>query len=147
MLKGIPQIITPEFIYALSAMGHGDSIVLADANFPAHRLANKNLVHLQGISIPTLLDAVLKLFPTDDLHDKSGYVMAVAEADLKKGVTTPIWNIYKDIFAKHKLAPYLGEIERYAFYEEASRSELIVLTGENTPYANIMLYKGCILDS
>ena len=34
-LKGIPDILSPELIYALAQMGHGDELVLADANFPA----------------------------------------------------------------------------------------------------------------
>ena len=34
-LKGIPQIISPELLYALAQMGHGDEIVLADSNFPS----------------------------------------------------------------------------------------------------------------
>jgi L-fucose mutarotase len=34
-LKGIPQIISPELLYAMSQMGHGDELVLADSNFPA----------------------------------------------------------------------------------------------------------------
>ena len=34
-LKGIPEILSPELIYALAQMGHGDELVLADANFPA----------------------------------------------------------------------------------------------------------------
>ncbi|HAH70890.1 MAG TPA: ribose ABC transporter, partial [Succinivibrionaceae bacterium] len=39
MLKGISPLITPELLYALSAMGHGDALVIADANFPAKRVA------------------------------------------------------------------------------------------------------------
>ena len=34
-LKGIPQIISPELLFALAQMGHGDELVLADSNFPA----------------------------------------------------------------------------------------------------------------
>ena len=35
LLKGIPRILSPDLLYTLSSMGHGDEIVLADANFPA----------------------------------------------------------------------------------------------------------------
>jgi len=35
MLKGISPIISPELLYTLHVMGHGDEIVLADAHFPA----------------------------------------------------------------------------------------------------------------
>ena len=34
-LKGIPKILSPDLLHAIASMGHGDEIVLADANFPA----------------------------------------------------------------------------------------------------------------
>lgn len=34
-LKGIPSIISPELLKILAEMGHGDVLVLADANFPS----------------------------------------------------------------------------------------------------------------
>ena len=35
MLKGISPLIPPELLKILAEMGHGDEIVLSDANFPA----------------------------------------------------------------------------------------------------------------
>lgn len=35
MLKNIPSILSPELLKILMEMGHGDEIVLGDANFPA----------------------------------------------------------------------------------------------------------------
>ena len=35
MLKGIDPILGPDLLRALAAMGHGDEVVIADANFPA----------------------------------------------------------------------------------------------------------------
>lgn len=40
MLKGIPSIIQPDLLKILSEMGHGDTIVLADAHFPAESLGD-----------------------------------------------------------------------------------------------------------
>nr|KAF6425167.1 hypothetical protein HJG59_009231 [Molossus molossus] len=34
VLKGVPALLSPELLFALARMGHGDSIVLADVNFP-----------------------------------------------------------------------------------------------------------------
>jgi len=39
MLKGIPKIISPEILKILCEMGHGDEIVISDANFPAASIA------------------------------------------------------------------------------------------------------------
>ena len=36
MLKGISPIISPELLKLIAEMGHGDELVLADANFPAN---------------------------------------------------------------------------------------------------------------
>ena len=37
MLIGIDPILGPDCLALLRAMGHGDEVVLADANFPAAR--------------------------------------------------------------------------------------------------------------
>ena len=35
MLRGIPACISPELLKVLHEMGHGDTIVIGDANFPS----------------------------------------------------------------------------------------------------------------
>ena len=39
MLINIDPILSPELLHALRSMGHGDKLVLADANFPSASLA------------------------------------------------------------------------------------------------------------
>ena len=39
ILKNIPRILSPELLSVLARMGHGDEIVLADANFPSASVA------------------------------------------------------------------------------------------------------------
>ena len=34
MLRSIPSLLSPDLLHALRAMGHGDEIIIADANFP-----------------------------------------------------------------------------------------------------------------
>ena len=51
MLINIDPILSPKLLSALCSMGHGDTLVLADANFPSSSLAKK-LVRLDGIDIP-----------------------------------------------------------------------------------------------
>ena len=41
MLKGIPPVISPDLMFTLMNMGHGDEIVLADGNFPADSHAQR----------------------------------------------------------------------------------------------------------
>ncbi|MBL4828727.1 MAG: hypothetical protein JKY55_02355 [Aliivibrio sp.] len=36
MLKNIDPPLNADLLYALQSMGHGDTIAIVDANFPAH---------------------------------------------------------------------------------------------------------------
>ena len=38
MLKGLSPLLSPDLLHVLASMGHGDEIVLADANFTAETL-------------------------------------------------------------------------------------------------------------
>lgn len=50
-------------------MGHGDELVLADANFPAHSVAAATpggILYADGNTMPEVLKAVLTLLPLDE---------------------------------------------------------------------------------
>ena len=59
---------------------------------------------------------------------------------------TPIWDTYKEIVKKEdeRGEKAFGEIERFAFYEEAKKAYAIIATGETAIYANVMLQKGVV---
>lgn len=58
MLKGIPQILSPELLMVLCEMGHGDRIVISDGNFPAESMGKDAIViRCDGHGVPELLDA------------------------------------------------------------------------------------------
>ena len=141
MLKGIPPVLSPELLKILMEMGHGDEIVLADANFPAASHAQR-LVRADGHSIPMLLDAILRLFPLDAYVDKPAALMQVVPGD---PVETPIWRTYREIVeAQAGLTDGFEEVERFAFYERSKQAYAIVATGETALYANLILKKGVI---
>lgn len=141
MLMGIPKIFSPELVKVLMEMGHGDEIVLADANFPAASHAQR-LIRCDGLDIPVLLDAVLQLFPLDQYVEKPAALMQVEPGDQ---VETPIWGTYQEIIEqKTGLSAPFANIERYDFYERARKSFAIVITGESALYANLILKKGVI---
>jgi L-fucose mutarotase len=144
MLKGISPILSPVLLKVLCEMGHGDTIVLADANFPAAQIGrNKAVVRCDGQGIPALLEAVLSLFPLDDYTDRPvARMCSETPCDAEKRVG----EAYADILMK---ADRRGEeavrcLERFAFYEEARRAYAIVATGERAPYANLILQKGVV---
>lgn len=144
MLKGIPPILSPELLKVLCEMGHSDRLVLADGNFPAESMGKDAIViRCDGHGVPELLDAILTVFPLDTYVEKPVNLMEVMKGDT---VETPIWDTYKDIVKKHdsRGARAVGNIERFAFYEEAKKAYAIIATGETALYANIMLQKGVV---
>ena len=146
MLKGIPSIISPELLKVLCEMGHGDTIVIADGNFPSESVGKDAIViRADGHGVPELLEAILKLFPLDTYVEKPVSLMQVVKGDNAK---TPIWDTYKKLVSevdpRGKAA--FDEIERQEFYEVAKKAYAIVATGETAIYANIMLKKGVVIN-
>lgn len=145
MLKGIPKKLSPELLKVLCEMGHADRIVISDGNFPAESVGkNAIVVRLDGHGVPEILDAILTVFPLDTYVEHPVNLMEVMKGD---PVETPIWDTYAEILEKHdkRGKDMMGYIERFAFYEEASKAYAIVTTGESALYANIMLQKGVVI--
>ena len=73
VLKGVPDVLSPELLHALASMGHGDKLVLADSNFPSASIchgeagASPRLVRADGHSIPRLLEALASLGQGDKI--------------------------------------------------------------------------------
>ena len=146
MLKGVPGILSPELLKVLCEMGHSDRLVIADGNFPAETMGRDAVViRMDGHGIPGILDAILQVFPLDTYVEKPVNLMEVMPGDT---VETPIWKTYEKITACHdeRGADAIGQIERFAFYEEAKKVYAIIATGETALYANIMLQKGVVVD-
>lgn len=146
MLKGIPSILSPELLKVLCEMGHSDRIVIADGNFPVEFMGkNAKVVRLDGHGVPEILDAILQVFPLDTYVEHPVNLMEVMPGD---PVKTPIWDEYKEIISRHdgRGRAVVGNIERFAFYEEAKTAYAIVATGEMAVYANVMLQKGVVTE-
>ena len=144
MLKGIPKIISPELLKVLCEMGHSDTIVIADGNFPAESMGkNAKVIRCDGHGGVELLDAILQLLPLDTYVEKPVSLMEVMAGD---PVETPIWDEYKAIISRYDSRgdKAVGNIERFAFYEEAKKAYAIIATSEPALYANIILQKGVI---
>ena len=145
MLKGIPEILSPELLKVLCEMGHSDRIVIADGNFPAESMGkNAVVIRMDGHGIPELLEAVLQVFPLDTYVEKPVNLMQVMPGDTVK---TSIWEEYRKIICAvdERGGQAIGEIERFKFYEEAKQAYAIIATGEKALYANVMLQKGVVV--
>ncbi len=141
MLKDIPDVISPELMYVLMEMGHGDEIVLADGNFPAANVAQR-LIRCDGHGVPEILEAVLKFFPLDIYVEQPVALMSVVPGDKTKPT---IWEDYRRIIkASGEKFSDFEFVERFAFYDRAHDAYTVVATSEKALYANIILKKGVI---
>ncbi|CAL8258462.1 unnamed protein product [Lota lota] len=145
VLKGIPSVLSPELLYALAQMGHGDELVLADVNFPVSSVCRHGPkeIRADGLGIPQLLEAILKLFPLDTYVSSPAAVMDLVEADEERGLKVPIWDNYSQTLHHLGQRP-LEKVERFAFYERAKTAFAVVATGECALYGNLILKKGVI---
>ena len=139
MLRGISPLISPALLKLLSEMGHGDEIVLGDANFPSENYGQR-CIRADGISAPDLLEAILPLFPLDTF-DSSNFVLM----EVGPGTARPvIWDRFDAILNRFEPEGKASFMERFAYYERAKKAYAIVATGEKAIYANIILKKGVI---
>ncbi|MEG1525617.1 MAG: RbsD/FucU domain-containing protein [Clostridia bacterium] len=147
MLLGVPKILSPELLKALCEMGHGDTILLADGNYPGASAAKRSgaiFIRADGHGVPELMEAILQLIPLDAYTDTPVMLMDVDVRD--KGMKIPIHQDYKNIVTKYDArgADAVGQLERYAFYDKADKVCCVVQTGEAAIYANVILQKGVI---
>jgi L-fucose mutarotase len=142
MLKNIPPVLSPDLLKIMREMGHGDVIVLADANYPAASGARR-LVRLDGAGVTELLDAMLRFFPLDRYVESPVSLMQPEPEDS----TPEIWREFEAVIRKRdeeKAFNGFRLIERMAFYEYAKEAFAIVQTGTTAHYANIALKKGVV---
>jgi L-fucose mutarotase len=141
MLKNLDPLLTPELLSILRAMGHGDEIVLADANYPAES-AGPEVTRLDGIEATRVLDAILSVMPLDDFVPDACWRMEVAGAP---DAEQPIFAEFREIIARREGPRFhLASLERFAFYARAREAFAIVATGERRLYGNIILKKGVV---
>jgi len=138
MLNNVDKLLTGDLLKVLCDMGHGDEIVIADANFPADTVA-KRVIRLSGIDGVRVAQAVLSVFPLDT-YSHPAFIMDLTKGDKAKGMPDPvIWSEYE------QLCGSLEKLERYEFYDRSKKAYCVVQTGEERLYGNLILVKGVVL--
>eukprot|EP00741_Cyanophora_paradoxa_P002046 tig00000545_g1982.t1 len=141
VLKRIPRVLSPEVLYLIARMGHGDELVLADANFPSET-CGKRLVRCEGCDVVTLLAAILELLPLDSYVECPAAVMEQVEDPTK---LAPVWADFQELLDRAEgRAVYMERLERFAFYERAKNAFGVIATSESNLYGNIILKKGVL---
>ncbi len=138
MLIGLDPLLTPDLLYALASMGHGDTIALVDANYPATR--GRRLVTLPGAGVTAILRAVLTVLPIDTFVAQPAVVMQVVD---EPETVPPVAAEMNGLLHAQGAGPAQA-IGRHAFYAAAEQAYAIVLTGERRFYGNIILTKGVV---
>ncbi len=145
MLNHIPKRLSPELVKTLMEMGHGDEILLADANYPA-KTNNARVIRADGLTVPDLLEDILALTPLDPYSEYQAVVQAVVPGD--KNVPTgepPIWADYRQKIGAAFPDYQIKSLERFEFYDHSKDCFAIVQTGETALYGNLILKKGVVI--
>jgi len=137
MLK--TTLLHPEILYALGSAGHGSKVLISDGNYPhttgSNPAAEKVYLNLAPgvLNVTEVLRVLVQAIPIEAVH-----VMQTAD-----GSEPPIWEDFRTLLPEQRLAP----LERFAFYHAASNSDvaLVIATGEQRIYANILLTIGVVM--
>lgn len=146
MLDKISKLLTGDMLKILCDMGHGDEIVIADANFPSATIG-KRVIYCPGADVTNVLDAIKDIFPLDVKYSEiAAFVMDLTDSDKASGMKTPTaWIDYENSLKSCYKDIELGKIERFAFYERAKEAYAVIQTGEERIYGNLLLKKGVVL--
>lgn len=134
MNKG--KCINPCILAAVSRLGHGDKILIADGNYPlASKTANAEKIWVSlSPGLPTVTDVL----------DALQSVINVEDATVMQPSTGPDPEIFTEF---HKMLPGidLNRLDRYEFYDECSKPSLrlAIATGEKRTFANLLITVGC----
>ncbi|MGI5917011.1 MAG: RbsD/FucU family protein [Anaerolineae bacterium] len=129
----------PQILAALATAGHGSQVLIADGNYPfstgANPAATRVYLNLTRGSAPSdeVLAVLAKVIPIEAAH-----VMMPAD-----GREAPIFEAFRKHLPEDVDLQYL---ERFAFYDAARGQDvaLVIATGEQRIYANILLTIGVI---
>ena len=138
MLK--TELIHPEILNVLARAGHGSRVLIADGNYPAmtgsHPLAARVYLNLSPgiVSATDVLRVLVAAIPIE------GAAVMIPES----GNEPEIFGEFRCLLPK-EIA--LKPLERAEFYAAArdSNTALVIATGEQRTFANILLTVGVVL--
>jgi L-fucose mutarotase len=146
MLKNLDNRLNAEVLYALRAMGHGDTLVIADTNFPSDSIARQTvlgeLLRMDNLTCAEAVEAVLSVLPLDTfVDDFAGRMEVVGAPDKIEPVQA---EVQAKINAAEGRVREMISIERFDFYDRAREAYAVIQTGERRFYGCFILRKGVI---
>jgi len=141
MLKRLPHNLAPELYTVLYEMGHGDELVIVDANFPA-RSNTARYYSNPSLNSVEMLNLITAYMPLDTFVPSPACLMSVVPGD---NYTPELWPYYEEILRRNEGREVpLTHLDRQAFYEQSRKAYAIISTGERLRYGNIILKKGIV---
>ncbi|WP_068114688.1 RbsD/FucU family protein [Tropicimonas marinistellae] len=141
MLIGINPNLSPDLLFILASMGHGDEIAIVDANFPGASCGQR-VVRLDGLTAPDVAEAILSIMPLDDFVKEPAHVMQVVGDST--AVPEAVAEFQRVIDTTADTPAPLASLERFDFYERSKSAFAVVQTGERRLYGNLILMKGVV---
>lgn len=146
MLKGLDNRLNAEVLFALRAMGHGDTLVLADTNFPSDSIARQtvlgDLLRMDNLTCAEAAEAILSVLPLDTfVVDFAGRMQVVGDPDRMEPVQEEVQAV---IDAAEGRPRAMVGIERFDFYDRAKKAYAVIQTGERRFYGCFIFRKGVI---
>ena len=142
MLLGIDPRMPPSLLDTLMRMGHGDEIVIADANFPSASIAATMPLEMTGFNAVEVAEMICALMPLDGFSEAAAYRMEIDGAPAEMG------DVHLEVCAVLEAAmpegARISSIERQAFYPRAAKAYAVVHSAEARPYGCFILRKGVI---
>lgn len=137
MLK--TPLLHPEILQSLASAGHGSQVLIADSNYPVrtHSNPDADLVFLNlapgKLGAIEVLEAIAGAIPIE----------AAAVMFPDDGVEPPIQAEFREVLSE---LPELERVERFAFYDRVRdwQTALVIATGEQRVYANVLLTIGVV---
>jgi L-fucose mutarotase len=146
MLKNLHPLLNADVLYALRAMGHGDELVLCDANFPADSVARQTVLgkvlRIDGVGTTEAARAILSVLPLDNAVEQPVRRMEIMG---EPATIPPVQQeLQHEVNQTEGRERPLGSIERFAFYEAAKKAYCVIATGERRFYGCFLLKKGVL---
>ena len=130
------KCINPYILAAVSRLGHGDKILIADGNYPlATKTGNAEKIWVSlSPGIPTVTDVLAAL--QSIINVEAAAVMQPSE-----GPDPEIFKEFESMLPELELQ----KLGRYEFYDECTVQplSLAIATGEKRTFANLLLTVGC----
>jgi L-fucose mutarotase len=148
MLKNVDPLLSPDALYALCSMGHGDEVVICDSHYPSEAVGKLTgygkVVRMDGADTRQAFRAVLSVLELD-----SQFVEHPAERMMVDNQPDAMPHVQQE--AQYELdaatgAPMrFGVVPRQDFYGRSKKAFLMIQTGETRGWGCFILRKGLIV--